>query len=91
MRLSGQTGLPPAMPGSGEWITAENVGEVANEERFTGSFRRGGAVVRRREMEEKEGEGNGEGEKEGGRRSGGGWIRRRGVVDEVEAWWRQRI
>ncbi|KAL8796919.1 MAG: hypothetical protein Q9182_007281 [Xanthomendoza sp. 2 TL-2023] len=34
-------GLPPPMPGSGGWITAENVGEFFDEE---GSFRGGGGL-----------------------------------------------
>ncbi|KAL8770411.1 MAG: hypothetical protein Q9209_003837 [Squamulea sp. 1 TL-2023] len=48
-------GLPPPMPGSGGWITAENVGEFFDEE---GNFRGGGALgegagqVRRREEED---------------------------------------
>ena len=33
----------------------------------------------------------GRGREKGARRSGGGRVRRRGVVDEVEAWWSQRI
>ncbi|KAL8786053.1 MAG: hypothetical protein Q9213_003036 [Squamulea squamosa] len=51
-------GLPPPMPGSGGWITAENVGEFFDEDR---NFRGGGALgegagqVRRREEEEEEG------------------------------------
>ncbi|KAL8808797.1 MAG: hypothetical protein Q9200_004012 [Gallowayella weberi] len=48
-------GLPPPMPGSGGWITAENVGEFFDEE---GNFRGGGGLgegagrVRGREEEE---------------------------------------
>ena len=36
------TALPPPMPGSGGWITAENVGEFFDEE---GSWRSGGQVL----------------------------------------------
>ena len=58
----GVSGLPPPMPGSGGWITAENVGEFFDEE---GNWRgRGGGSgvgnVRGREEEEGEGEGDGE-------------------------------
>lgn len=65
-------GLPPPMPGSGGWITAENVGEFFDEE---GNFRGGGGslgegagVVRRRDEEEEqeEADGNGvEGDRDG--------------------------
>ncbi|KAL9100186.1 MAG: hypothetical protein Q9163_004407 [Psora crenata] len=34
--MSGQEGLPPPMPGSGGWITAENVGELFDD---AGNFR----------------------------------------------------
>lgn len=73
-----EIGLPPPMPGSGGWITAENVGEFFDEE---GNFRGqgggglgpGAGVVRGREEDgeegrwedagrEGEGEGNGVGE-----------------------------
>ncbi|KAL8722987.1 MAG: hypothetical protein Q9225_000603 [Loekoesia sp. 1 TL-2023] len=72
-------GLPPPMPGSGGWITAENVGEFFDEE---GNFRGGGGLgqgagsVRARD-EEDTGEvdgngadGDGEGEETKWRRTG---------------------
>lgn len=55
-------GLPPPMPGSGGWITAENVNEFFDEE---GNFRGGGlgggagSVRAREEGEEEEGNGDG--------------------------------
>ena len=61
---SGGAGLPPPVPGSGGWITAENVGEFFDEE---GNWRGGGlgagaGSVREREREEEEeGEEDGEG------------------------------
>ena len=66
----GVSGLPPPMPGSGGWITAENVGEFFDEE---GNWRgRGGGSgvgnVRGRE-EEEEGEGEGDGEETKWRRT----------------------
>jgi len=63
---SGDGGLPPPVPGSGGWITAENAGEFFDEE---GNWRGGvlgpGAgvgAVRAREEEEDEEEGYGEGD-----------------------------
>ncbi|KAK4697564.1 chloride channel, nucleotide-sensitive, 1A, partial [Lecanoromycetidae sp. Uapishka_2] len=59
---SGGAGLPPPMPGSGGWITAENVNEFFDEE---GNFRAGGVLgegagsVRTRE-EDGEEDGNGD-------------------------------
>ena len=55
-------GLPPPMPGSGGWITAENVGEFFDEE---GNWRGGGGGsgvggVRGREEDDDGGEGDGE-------------------------------
>ncbi|KAI4173435.1 MAG: hypothetical protein LQ343_002968 [Gyalolechia ehrenbergii] len=73
-------GLPPPMPGSGGWITAENIGEFFDEE---GNFRGGGrlgegaGVVRGREEEDEMGDvdgngvdGDGEGEETKWRRTG---------------------
>lgn len=58
-----QTALPPAMPGSGGWITAENVNEYFDEEgNWRGAGERlgeGAGSVRRRE--EDDGEVNGHG------------------------------
>lgn len=60
---NGGGGLPPPMPGSGGWITAENVGEFFDEE---GNFRGGGGLgegagsVRTRE-EDGDDEENGDG------------------------------
>ncbi|KAL8922302.1 MAG: hypothetical protein Q9208_005272 [Pyrenodesmia sp. 3 TL-2023] len=58
-------GLPPPMPGSGGWITAENVGEFFDEE---GNFRGGGRLgegagsVRGRDVDgDEDGGGNGVG------------------------------
>lgn len=51
----GMSGLPPPMPGSGGWITAENVGEYFDEEgnwRGGGGLGEGAGVVRGREDEE---------------------------------------
>ncbi len=78
-------GLPPPMPGSGGWITAENVGEFFDEE---GNFRGGGRLgegagsVRGREEEDAEdvngdgrdGEGNGGDEGGKWRGAGGGGM-----------------
>jgi len=57
-----QTALPPAMPGSGGWITAENVNEYFDVE---GNWRgagkglgEGAGSVRRREEEDGENGGN---------------------------------
>ena len=47
-------GLPPPVPGSGGWITAENVGEFFDEE---GGWRGAGRVRGREEGEEGEGDG----------------------------------
>ncbi|MCJ1398845.1 hypothetical protein MMC11_002046 [Xylographa trunciseda] len=67
-------GLPPPMPGSGGWITAENMGDYFDEE---GNWRSGelgagaGSVRAREEIEEEgrtEGNGNGEDEDEAKRR-----------------------
>lgn len=57
----GVDGLPPPMPGSGGWITAENMGEFFDEEGNWrgGELGAGAGVVRER------GEGEGEGEGEG--------------------------
>ena len=73
-----EEGLPPPMPGSGGWITAENVGEWFDAE---GNFRGGGGggggelgegagVVRGRE--EGDGDVDGDGVGEGGVENGGG-------------------
>lgn len=58
------TALPPPMPGSGGWITAENVGELFDEE---GNWRGGGEAlgegagsVRRREEEDDGVDGDGD-------------------------------
>ena len=61
-------GLPPPMPGSGGWITAENVGEFFDEE---GNWRGGGGsgVGRVRGREEEDGEGEGDGEETKWRRT----------------------
>ena len=62
-------GLPPPMPGSGGWITAENMGEYFDEEgnwrvgAGGGDLGAGAGIVRARENEEDSiEEGNGEGE-----------------------------
>ena len=57
------SGLPPPMPGSGGWITAENVGEFFDEE---GNWRGAGlgpgaGIVREREEEEDEADDLGDG------------------------------
>ena len=57
-------GLPPPMPGSGGWITAENMHEFFDDE---GNWRGGGlgpgaGIVREREREEEEPHTNGDGE-----------------------------
>ncbi|MDI1485655.1 MAG: hypothetical protein OHK93_003844 [Ramalina farinacea] len=54
----GVTALPPPMPGSGGWITAENVGEFFDEEgqvRGGGSLGDGAGRVRERDDGEEEG------------------------------------
>ncbi|KAL8746998.1 MAG: hypothetical protein Q9184_007666, partial [Pyrenodesmia sp. 2 TL-2023] len=73
-------GMPPPMPGSGGWITAENVGEFFDEE---GNFRGGGRLgegagsVRGREEdhEEVDGDEDGDGNGTGGGEEGGKWRR----------------
>ncbi|KAG8529654.1 uncharacterized protein KY384_005135 [Bacidia gigantensis] len=71
--LGGQEGLPPPMPGSGGWITAENVGEWFDE---GGQFRGGeggggglgagaGTIRTREDGGEGMGEENGDREREG--------------------------
>ncbi|MCJ1321804.1 hypothetical protein MMC15_007149 [Xylographa vitiligo] len=61
-------GLPPPMPGSGGWITAENMGDYFDEEGNwrSGELGAGAGVVRAREEHEEEGgdEGNGHGDDE---------------------------
>ena len=61
-------GLPPPMPGSGGWITAENMGDYFDEEGNwrSGELGAGAGFVRAREEHEEEGgdEGNGHGEDE---------------------------
>jgi len=59
----GASGLPPPMPGSGGWITAENVNEYFDDD---GNFRRGGglgegagSVRTREEGGDEGGDGNG--------------------------------
>jgi len=54
---SGDGGLPPPVPGSGGWITAENAGTWGG-----GGLGPGAGVVRAREEEEDEEEGYGEGD-----------------------------
>ncbi|KAL8709744.1 MAG: hypothetical protein Q9220_005530 [cf. Caloplaca sp. 1 TL-2023] len=56
-------GLPPPMPGSGGWITADNVGEFVDEEgNFRGrSLGAGAGVVRGREEDDDDGDGEGHG------------------------------
>ncbi len=65
---NGTEGLPPPMPGSGGWITAENAGEFFDEEgnwRGDGGLGGGAGTVRTRE-EDADGEGvEGEGEGDG--------------------------
>ncbi len=74
-------GLPPAMPGSGGWITAENVHEyfdeegnwIGGEEEEGGELGEGAGTVHAREEEDGEavngdGEGEGEGEVKRARR-----------------------
>ena len=77
-----QTALPPPMPGSGGWITAENVGEYFDEEgNWRGqSLGEGAGSVRRRDEEdiadgmesgeEAEGDNAGDGEETKWRRTG---------------------
>jgi nucleotide-sensitive chloride channel 1A len=56
-------GLPPAMPGSGGWITADNVHEyfdeegnwIGGEEGVSGELGEGAGVVHGREEEDEEG------------------------------------
>ena len=84
-------GLPPAMPGSGGWITAENMHEFVDEE---GNWIGGD----NEEMEDEEGEGDGEAESLG---PGAGTVRQRdeegethknggdGEWDEDETKWRR--
>ncbi|KFY10303.1 hypothetical protein V491_07725 [Pseudogymnoascus sp. VKM F-3775] len=55
--LPGNEGLPPPFPGSGGWITAENVGDFFTPE---------GAWIGR-EGNKEEGEENGDGKRENGR------------------------
>jgi len=67
---AGADGLPPPMPGSGGWITAENMGEFFDEE---GNWRGpelgvGAGVVRDREEVEGEGDGQGDEEEEEAKR-----------------------
>ncbi|MCJ1386823.1 hypothetical protein MMC17_009951 [Xylographa soralifera] len=61
-------GLPPPLPGSGGWITAENMGDYFDEEGNwrSGELGAGAGFVRAREEHEEEGgdEGNGHGEDE---------------------------
>ncbi|MCJ1314438.1 hypothetical protein MMC25_008120 [Agyrium rufum] len=75
----GANGLPPAFPGSGGWITAENVGEFFDAE---GNWRGGGlgpgaGIVRMREEDEEDEEGGDDGDgrmddaEDGGTTSGG--------------------
>ncbi|KAL9594990.1 MAG: hypothetical protein Q9219_006718 [cf. Caloplaca sp. 3 TL-2023] len=60
-------GLPPPMPGSGGWITAENVGEFFDGEgNWRGRLGEGAGIVRGREEEEGGGEVDGDGEGGGG-------------------------
>lgn len=66
-------GLPPAMPGSGGWITAENVheyfdeqgnwigGDKEGEEGVSGELGEGAGTVHAREEGDGEGEVNGDG------------------------------
>lgn len=54
-----RTDLPPPMPGSGGWITAENVDTFFDEE---GSLGAGAGTVRVRERDEEEESGDGDGE-----------------------------
>ena len=76
-----QTALPPPMPGSGGWITAENVGDFYDEE---GNLRsenqglgEGAGSVRRRE-------------EDGGSEDGeGGGVDGDGVGDGEETKWRR--
>lgn len=75
----GATGLPPPMPGSRGWITAENVGEFfdgeGNWRGGVGGLGRGAGVVRGREEEEVEGDGEGVGGGEGGEGEETKWRR----------------
>ncbi|MCJ1287888.1 hypothetical protein MMC26_007240 [Xylographa opegraphella] len=65
---SAADGLPPAMPGSGGWITAENMGDYFDEDGNwrSGELGVGAGVVRVRDEHEGEArdEGNGDGEDE---------------------------
>ena len=67
-------GLPPPMPGSGGWITAENMGEYFDEEGNwrVGELGAGAGLVRPREEDMEEngsaGNGNGNGEDEEAKR-----------------------
>ena len=71
--LDGGRGLPPPMPGSGGWITAENVGEFFDEEgnwRGRGGLGAGAGSVRGREEGEEGGDGeDGDGEETKWRRT----------------------
>ena len=70
------SGLPPPMPGSGGWITAENVGDFFDEEgnwRGGGGLGEGAGTVRTRE---EDGDGDGDGvEGEGGGMAETKWRR----------------
>lgn len=65
--VNGVDGLPPPMPGSGGSITAENVGEVLDEEgnwRGGRNLGEGAGRVRGRGEGEEEGDGDEEGDEE---------------------------